>query len=107
MRCNKERYQMEKANPNIVIKLNSTVREFKCDQMLSSVLIENTKTGNVEEMNAAAAFISIGLEPATSAFRTPVGADRDGFISTIRNIQTNSPGIFRGGTRAFPSRSEP
>ena len=97
VRCSRERYQIAKAHPNIVIKLNSAVREFKGGRILSSVLIENTKTGNVEEMNAAAAFISIGLEPATSAFRTSVGVDRDGFISSNRNMQTNSPEIFAAG----------
>ena len=97
VRCGRELYQRAKAHPNITIKLNSTVREFKGGRMLSSVLIEDAKSGDIEELYSPAAFITIGLEPATSAFRASVGVDQSGFINTNRNMQTKLPGVFAAG----------
>ena len=96
-RCNRELYQRAKARPNITFKFNRIVREFKGSRALSSVLVEDPKTGDFEELYAAAAFITIGLEPATSAFHNSVDVDDGGFIKTNRSMQTNLPGVFAAG----------
>ena len=96
-RCSRELYQQAKARPNITIKFNLIVREFKGNRMLSSVLVEDAKTGDIEELYASAAFVMIGSEPATSAFRASVCLDQSGFIKTNRSLQTNLPGVFAAG----------
>ena len=65
--------------------------------MLSSVLIGDAISGDIEELNSAAAFITIGLEPATSAFADSVGVDQSGFIKTNRGMQTQLAGVFAAG----------
>lgn len=97
VRCSPELYQRAKAHPKITLKLNCSVQEFKGGQTLGSVLIEDAKSGDIEELYSAAAFITIGLEPATSAFRTSVDLDQSGFINTNRNMQTKLPGVFAAG----------
>jgi len=95
--CRRELYQRIKAHPIITLKLNHNVREFKGNRMLSSVLVEDAKTGEIEELYPAAAFIAIGHEPATGAFQASVGVDQSGFIKTNRSMQTKLPGIFAAG----------
>jgi len=96
-RCSRELYQKAKARPNITFRLSRMVREFKGSRVLTSVLVEDTKTGDIEELNSAAAFVMIGLEPATGAFQASVDLDQSGFIKTNRGMQTRLPGVFAAG----------
>ena len=82
--------------PNFVT-LHIIVREFKGGQRLKSVLVENAKTGAFEELYAAAAFTTIGLEPANTAFESSVDVDRRGFFQTNRGMQTSLAGVFAAG----------
>ena len=95
--CSRELYQKAEAHPNITLKLNHEVQEFKGDGMLRSVLVEDAKTGKIEELDAAAAFIAIGFEPATGAFQASVDVDQSGFIKTNSSMQTELPGVFAAG----------
>ena len=47
-----------------------SVREFKGDGKLSSIVVENPKNGAVEEMTPGAVFIFIGLDPNTEVCRS-------------------------------------
>ena len=102
-RCSRELYRKAKAHPNITFKFNRTVREFKGSRLLRSVLVEDVKSGDFEELYAAAAFIAIGLEPATSAFQASVDVDQSGFIKTNRSMQTKLPGVFAAGHARSPN----
>jgi len=95
--CGRELLQRAEEQPNIKLKLDCIVREFKGREKLDSVLVEDGKTGAFEELYAAAAFINIGLKPATDAFRTLVHLDQNGFIETNRMMQTNLAGVFAAG----------
>jgi thioredoxin reductase (NADPH) len=90
-------YQKAKTQLNITFKFNCIVREFKGDQRLTSVLVEDVRTGAFEELYAAAAFTTIGLEPATAAFQSSVDVDQRGFIKTGRGMQTSLAGVFAAG----------
>ena len=95
--CTRELYQKAKANPNITFKFNRIVREFRDGREFSSVLIEDTNTGEIEDLSSAAAFLAIGFEPATAVFRSSVDIDQSGFINTNRSMQTKLPGVFAEG----------
>lgn len=105
--CNPRLHRRAKAHPKIAIKLNSIVRRFNGSRILSSVLLEDANTGEIEELYSAAAFIAIGLEPATNAFRTSVDVDRYGFINTNQNMQTKLPGVFAAGHARSPKIQGP
>jgi thioredoxin reductase len=90
-------YQKAKTQPNITFKINCIVREFKGSHRLTSVLVEDSKTGAFEELDASAAFMTIGLEPATAAFQNSVDVDQRGFIKTSSSLQTSLAGVFAAG----------
>ena len=54
---------------NVEFKWNSNVRELLHGMKLSGVEIENSKTGEIEEITLDGLFISIGREPATEMFK--------------------------------------
>ena len=75
----------------------STVKEFKGDGKLSSIVVEDLATGETREMQPGAVFVFIGLLPNTDFLRDVVELDELGFIRTGSNLETNLPGIFAAG----------
>ena len=64
---------------------------------LSGVEIENSKTGETEEITLDGLFISIGREPATEMFKGQVDLDESGYIVADESTRTNIPGVFAVG----------
>ena len=90
-------YRRVKAHTGISFRLNSDVRGLKGGGVLTSVVIEDAKTGEIEELHPDAVFIATGFEPATYAFRDSVDLDQKRFINTDRSMQTNLSGVFAAG----------
>ncbi|MCH8311340.1 MAG: FAD-dependent oxidoreductase, partial [Chloroflexi bacterium] len=88
--------QVEK-NPNIEVRTNTTVQEFKGDGKLSGVVVKNLKTDEVEELHPAATFIFIGLDPNTSFLKDSIELDQWGFVQTSQQFETSVPGIYAAG----------
>lgn len=85
------------AHPQMDIRLNTTVREFRGDGRLSSVLVEDLTTGRQEELHPAGVFVFIGLDPNTGFLSDTVELDQRGFIVTNTGMETNRHGIFAAG----------
>ena len=66
------------SHPQIEVRLNTTVVEFKGDGKLSSVVIKNTASGETEEITPGAVFVFIGLLPNTAFVKGSVDLDRGG-----------------------------
>ena len=79
------------------IRLNTTVREFRGDGKLSSVLVEDVNTGQREELHPAGVFVFIGLNPNTDFLAGAVELDERGFIKTGGGMETNRHGVFAAG----------
>lgn len=84
------------SHPQMEIRLNTTVQEFRGSSKLSSVVIKDLKTGAVEELRPGAVFIYIGQDPNTGFLRGAVELDQWGFIPTSETLETNIEGR-RGG----------
>jgi len=89
---------------NVEFILNTVVKEFKGDNMLKSVVIENVKNGKISELEVAGAFIEIGSEVKTDFVKDLVKIDENNHIVVDERCQTfypNSnkirPGIFAAG----------
>ncbi len=82
---------------NVEFKWNSNVRELLHGMKLSGVKIENSKSGELEEIALDGLFISIGREPATEMFRGQVELDASGYIIADESTCTNIPGVFAVG----------
>ena len=85
------------AHPQMDIRLNTTVREFRGDGKLASVLIEDVNTGQQEELNASGVFVFIGLDPNTAFLSDTVELDERGFIKAASGMETNRHGVFAAG----------
>ncbi|MDA1218290.1 MAG: thioredoxin-disulfide reductase [Chloroflexi bacterium] len=83
--------------PQIEVRLNSTVEEFKGDGHISGVTVKDVKSGEVEELKPDGVFVFIGLKPNTAFLNGAVELDRWGFITTDKTLQTSVPGIFAAG----------
>ena len=90
------------AHPQMDVRLNTTVREFRGNGKLGSVLVEDLKTGQQEELHPAGVFVFIGLDPNTAFLSDVVELDQRGFIVTGAGpnssmMETSRHGIFAAG----------
>ena len=90
------------AHPQMDIRLNTTVREFRGSGKLDAVLVEDLKTGNQELLHPAGVFVFIGLDPNTAFLSNVVELDQRDFIVTgsgpsSSSMETNRHGIFAAG----------
>ena len=81
----------------VEIKLRHTVEAFMGNGKLSSVVVRNLETGEVEEMTPGAVFVFIGLDPNTGFLKGTVELDERGFITTGENLETSMRGVFAAG----------
>ena len=84
-------------HPQIEVRLNTTVVEFKGDGKLSSVVIKDTATGETAEITPGAVFVFIGLLPNTAFVKDSVDLDQWGAISTSPTMETSLEGVFAAG----------
>lgn len=90
------------ANPKVDFMWNSTIAEFKGDGLLTSMIVEDTKTGEKKEVFADeedgtfGVFVFIGFVPHSELFKGKVEMKGD-YIITDDNMNTNIPGVFAAG----------
>ena len=90
------------AHPQMDIRLNTTVREFRGNGKLDSVLVEDLRTGEQDVLRPAGVFVFIGLDPNTAFLSDVVELDQRGFIVTGSGpdslpMETSRHGIFAAG----------
>lgn len=72
---------------------------------LTSVILENVKTGELTELPTEGAFVYIGTEPLTKMFCGQVETDETGYIVALEDTKTNIPGVYvAGDVRTKPIR---
>jgi thioredoxin reductase (NADPH) len=100
-----------KATPKVAVRLRARVADGHGQARLEALTIEDTETGQREQLPAAAVFIMIGAKPCTGWLRGTVELDDHGFILTGRDIppeawpltraplpfETSMPGAFATG----------
>ncbi len=80
------------------VRFNTDVIEFKGEHnRMNTVVVKNTKTGEVEELHPAGVFVFIGLSPNSEPFKDVVKLDKQGFVKTDIGFQTSTQGIFAAG----------
>ncbi len=82
---------------NVDFMWNSEISEFKGDDMLSSVMIKDNKSGEVKEHKVDGVFLAIGHIPNIGAFKDIVELDKFGLVKTDERGRTNLPGVFASG----------
>ena len=89
-------------NPNIEILWNTTVKEFLGEEKngrhkLNGTRLQNTKTGQQQDLNVDAVFLAIGHIPNTSLFKDHVDLDPEGYIIVDERQRTNREGLYAAG----------
>jgi thioredoxin reductase (NADPH) len=106
-----------RATANIDVRLRTRVVDGRGDDRLEALILEDSATGQREEVAAAAVFVMIGAEPRTEWLRDVVRCDERGFILTGRDIpaqawrltrpplpfETSMPGVFAVGDARYGS----
>lgn len=82
-------------NKKIKILWNSKVKEYKGEKKLEKIIIENTETFEVSELDVDAVFVYAGSIPVTHFIN--VNKDKNGYISVDEHMKTSEKGIFAAG----------
>jgi thioredoxin reductase (NADPH) len=99
------------ATPNIEVRLQTRVVDGRGQHRLEGLVVEDSRTGQREEVAAAAVFVLIGAEPRTDWLRDVLQRDDRGFILTGHDVpaaawpldrppvpfETSLPGVFAAG----------
>ena len=85
------------SHPQIEIRLSTTVEEFKGNGKLSSVVVKDVNTEEIEELRPGAVFIFIGLLPNTNFLSGTVDLDQWGSITTGPTLETSLEGVYAAG----------
>ncbi|MCX5167418.1 thioredoxin-disulfide reductase [Streptomyces antibioticus] len=83
----------------IAFAFDSEIAEIKeANGMLSGVVLRDTFTGKLRDLDVTGLFIAIGHDPRTELFTGQVDLDDDGYIQTASpSTRTNIPGVFAAG----------
>lgn len=86
-------------NPKIEFLVPAHVTALKTgeDGKLSSVTLENTKTGAVSELECQGLFVAIGHVPNSKIFEGKLELDDDGYIVVHDGTYTSVEGVFAAG----------
>lgn len=84
-------------NEKISVMWDSVITEFKGDDKLQSVGIENTKTGEKTEQPIDGVFMAIGQIPNTDIFAGQIELNDEKYIKPGEHMRTNVAGVFYGG----------
>lgn len=82
---------------NIKIQYDSAVAEIRGENAVSSVVIENTKTGDRQELPVSAVFVAIGLIPENDLFSRQLPLDENGYFVAGEDCRTPLDGVFVAG----------
>ncbi len=82
---------------DIEVHIDTKVIAFEGDRGRFRAVVTQDAAGQERRWPAAAAFIFIGLDPNSEAFRGVVDLDAWGFIETSRSFETSLPGVFAAG----------
>lgn len=85
-------------NPKINFIMNAKVTEVKGDTAVSSLVLEDTVTGESSEIEMDAMFVAIGHDPRTAIFADQVELQDNGYVKVQEpSTQTSIPGVFAAG----------
>ncbi len=84
-------------HPRMTVLTNATPAEFRGTDKLQTVVVRDTRTGDVRELHPDGVFVFIGLSPNTALVKGVAMLDAQGFVCTDGMLQTDVPGLFAAG----------
>lgn len=91
--------------PNVEILWNRKVKEIKGEDMVESLCLENSLSGEEENLEVNGVFIAVGIQPDTEAFRDLVECNAAGYVIAGEDCRSSVSGIYvAGDARQKPMR---
>ena len=86
------------ANPKIEVVWNSVVEDVVGESSVDHVVLRDTVTGDLSELDAQGVFVAIGHTPNTRLFEGQLDLDENGYIVTAPDsTATSVEGVFAAG----------
>ncbi|MDC7293627.1 thioredoxin-disulfide reductase [Butyrivibrio sp. DSM 10294] len=82
---------------NIEVIWDSVVKEIKGEDKVTTLSVQNVKSGDESELNVDGIFVAIGIHPSTDLFAALVKCDENGYVIANEDGITSAPGIFVAG----------
>ena len=82
---------------NVTFFCNKKVIGLQSKGVLQGICLEDTKTGEKQELPVEGLFVAIGQEPENDRFIPLVDLDPKGYILAGEDCKTKTPGIFAAG----------
>lgn len=83
--------------PNIEIMYNWDLVDVAGEDFVESAIIQNTKTGEMQNLAIKAVFGYIGTEPKTDLFKPYIEMSEAGYILGNESMETNIKGVYVAG----------
>jgi thioredoxin reductase (NADPH) len=84
-------------NPKMEFLWNRRPVEIAGKSQVESLVIEDTKTGRIEDLPVSGVFVYVGYRPDTGFLGDLVQRDPAGFIITDEGLATKTPGLYAAG----------
>lgn len=97
MDANKIAQEQAMKNPKMEFMWNTVVNSFEGEERLNTVVLKNTKTGELMPVSVDGCFLFIGYLPNTEIFKDQINLTRQGYILTNEKMETNIEGVFAVG----------
>lgn len=89
--------QKAKADPNVEILTNTTVKEIVGGNFVEGLVIDSVDGGNLRKLDVSAVFVEIGLSPNTDFLNGIVQLNQNKEIPVDCAARTGIPGLFAAG----------
>ena len=84
-------------HPKIEVRFNARVTEICGNGSLGFIRFRDATTDVIEQLDAGAVFVFIGLTPNTEWLPDEIERDEYGFVETGQNLASSMPGVFAAG----------
>ncbi|MCG7259250.1 MULTISPECIES: thioredoxin-disulfide reductase [unclassified Corynebacterium] len=97
-RASKIMEERARNNPKIKFLTNAKVVEVKGDKSVETLVVEDTQTGEQQDVAMDAMFVAIGHDPRTTVFKGQVELQENGYVKVDEpSTRTSLPGVFAAG----------
>ena len=96
LRATKIYHEPLMAQDNIEFRWNSAVSELLGENRLSGIRVRDLRSGDEEDLEVSALFVSIGRKPSTDLFAGQLELE-DGYIRADESTKTSIPGVYAVG----------
>ncbi|WMT40604.1 FAD-dependent oxidoreductase [Paenibacillus sp. D2_2] len=103
MDCNEIAKNQALDNPKMEFMWNTTVDSFEGEERLETVVLKNSKTGELQPVKVDTCFLFIGYVPNTEIFSGVLDLNRNGYVLVNEKMETNVSGVFAAGMYATNS----